>query len=45
MPRDALTAGEAFPDLTAPSVSGDELVLPDEAAGSWAAVLFYRGHF
>lgn len=45
MPRDALTPGETFPDLTAPTVGGDELALPDAAAGSWAAVLFYRGHF
>ncbi len=35
---------DPFPRITAPSVEGeDETTLPDELAGGWSVVVFYRG--
>lgn len=39
-----LEGGDRFPDLSAPAADGErEIRLPEDAAGSWAVVLFYRG--
>ncbi len=40
-----LDTGDDFPRLTIPKVGGGEIVLPDDLAGSWGVVLFYRSHW
>lgn len=37
--------GERLPTVAAPRVGGGELILPDDVAGGWTAVLLYRGHW
>ena len=39
----ALRNGDAFPSLTIGSVGGAAISLPDDLAGSYGAVLMYRG--
>jgi peroxiredoxin len=38
-----LNNGDAFPKLTVPAVGGGMIALPGALAGSWGAVLIYRG--
>ena len=38
-----LNPGDHFPTLTVPLTGGGKLVLPDELAGTFGVVLFYRG--
>lgn len=40
-----LANGSVFPALQLPAVGGGTLRLPDDLAGSWAAILTYRGHW
>ncbi len=40
-----LENGEVFPTVTASAVDGGEMTLPDDLEGSWALVVFYRGHW
>lgn len=40
-----LSNDQPFPPLTASSVAGGTIRLPDELDREWAAVLFYRGHW
>ncbi len=42
---DLLHIGQQFPQLTAPRVSGGAMTIPDDTAGRWAVLLFYRGHW
>src|SRR5437588_9805096 len=37
--------GERFPTITAPRVGGGEMTIPQDLAGRWAVLLFYRGHW
>ena len=32
-----------FPTIVAKKVGGGEMTIPDDLAGSWSVVLFYRG--
>ena len=38
-----LAPGDAFPDLSVPRVGGGRINLPEELAGAYGVVLFYRG--
>src|SRR5271163_3006343 len=38
-----LQNGGAFPKLVIPAVGGGTITLPDALAGSWGAVVIYRG--
>lgn len=40
-----LTPGDKFPSITIPLMRGEKLALPDDIAGSWAYIAFYRGHW
>jgi peroxiredoxin len=40
-----LDSGDRFPSLALDKIGGGTLRLPDELSGSWAVVLFYRGHW
>jgi peroxiredoxin len=40
-----LATGEQFPGITASRVGGGELTLPQDVAGKWTVLLFYRGHW
>ena len=40
-----LDAGDLFPQLTVSLLGGDTLSLPEDVAGHWCVVLFYRGHW
>lgn len=42
---DKLQNGDRFPSLTADRLDGTTMTLPDDLAGSWSLVLFYRGHW
>lgn len=42
---ETLENGDRLPSLTADRVDGDAMTLPDDLAGSWSLVLFYRGHW
>ncbi len=42
-PTAHLTNGQRFPTLSVPRVGGGMLTLPDDLAGSFGVVLFYRG--
>jgi peroxiredoxin len=42
-PSTRLNAGDAFPAITVTPVDGAPLRLPDDIAGRFAVVLFYRG--
>src|SRR5512138_664932 len=35
--------GDSFPSITLPAVGGGRLSLPDDLAGGFGVVLFYRG--
>jgi alkyl hydroperoxide reductase subunit AhpC len=41
MPR--LKTGDQFPTLTADTVQGEKLHLPDDLTDQWAVTIFYRG--
>lgn len=41
----SLTNGQLFPTITASHVGGGEFTVPDDLAGRWAVLLFYRGHW
>ena len=38
-----LSNGKSFPQLKVPAVSGGVISLPDDLAGSYGVILFYRG--
>src|SRR5258707_10305411 len=40
-----LSNGEHFPTITASRVGGSEMSIPEDLAGRWAVLLFYRGHW
>jgi peroxiredoxin len=40
-----LATGELFPTITAARVGGGEVTLPQDVAGQWTVLLFYRGHW
>jgi peroxiredoxin len=40
-----LSNGEHFPTITASRVGGGEMSIPEDLAGRWAVLLFYRGHW
>lgn len=40
-----LLTGDLFPALTAARVDGGTMTLPQDLAGHWSVVLFYRGHW
>src|SRR6266581_3606168 len=40
-----LSNGEHFPTITASRVGGGEMSVPQDLAGRWAVLLFYRGHW
>ncbi len=40
-----LDSGDAFRHLTFSLVDGDTLNLPEDLAGHWSVVLFFRGHW
>src|SRR5947208_15204781 len=40
-----LRNGEPFPTITASRVGGGEMTIPQDLAGRWAVLLFYRGHW
>lgn len=40
-----LENGEVFPAVTASAVDDGEMTLPDDLEGSWALIVFYRGHW
>lgn len=43
--RTTLEPGNRFPELTATSVSGDGVTIPDDVGGDAVVLLFYRGHW
>ena len=40
-----LQNGQRFPTITAPTLAGAEITIPDDLAGKWGVLLFYRGHW
>ena len=40
-----LSNGERFPTITASRAGGNEMTIPEDLAGRWAVLLFYRGHW
>ncbi len=40
-----LDNGDRFPTLTADTLDGEPLTLPDDVADVWTVLLFYRGHW
>ena len=40
-----LSPGDTFPALTVPRVGGGTITLPDDLAGGFGVVLFYRGNW
>ena len=40
-----LENGQAFPAILAKDLDGNEVDITTTVAGSWAAVIFYRGHW
>src|SRR5438270_2177829 len=40
-----LSNGEHFPTITASRVGGGKMSVPQDLAGRWAVLLFYRGHW
>jgi peroxiredoxin len=40
-----LNTGDPFPTLTASRVGGGAMTLPQDLAGHWSVLLFYRGHW
>ncbi|GAC1355509.1 MAG: redoxin domain-containing protein [Ktedonobacteraceae bacterium] len=41
----SLANGQIFPTITASRVSGSEVTIPQDVAGKWTVLLFYRGHW
>ena len=41
----SLTNGQRFPTITAARIGGGEMSIPQDVAGSFAVILFYRGHW
>ena len=42
---DRLDNGDRFPRIEAERVGGGSMTVPDDLAGDWAVLLFYRGHW
>jgi hypothetical protein len=40
-----LDSGDAFPPLKVNLLDGGSLNLPEDLAGHWSVVLFFRGHW
>lgn len=40
-----LEPGDRMPSLTARSLDGAPVELPEHVLGSWSILLFYRGHW
>lgn len=40
-----LENGQTFPTLEASAVDGGAMTLPDDLAGVWSVLVFYRGHW
>lgn len=40
-----LTTGDLFPSITASRVGDGAMTLPQDLAGHWSVLLFYRGHW
>lgn len=40
-----LENGAQFPTITAARVGGGEMTIPQDVAGKWTVLLFYRGHW
>lgn len=40
-----LENGDVFPTVSAAAADGSEMTLPDDLEGSWALIVFYRGHW
>lgn len=40
-----LSNGDSLPPIPAKDLEGNEVTITDLTAGSWSAVLFYRGHW
>ncbi|MBA2679858.1 MAG: redoxin domain-containing protein, partial [Ktedonobacteraceae bacterium] len=40
-----LENGTQFPTITAARVDGGEMTVPQDVAGKWTVLLFYRGHW
>lgn len=40
-----LDTGDAFPSLTLNLVGGGTMTVPDDMAGGYKVILFYRGHW
>lgn len=40
-----LENGDRLPSLTAPTVGGGSMTLPDDVDGDWSLLVFYRGHW
>ena len=45
MAASRLENGDRLPTLTGRVVGDDEMTLPDDLAGSWSLLVFYRGHW
>ena len=42
---DKLDTGDTFPSLTLNLVGGGTMTAPDDMAGDYKVILFYRGHW
>lgn len=40
-----LVPKDLFPTVSGVATDGEWVTLPDAASGSWAVLLFYRGHW
>lgn len=40
-----LQQGDRFPSMTLNTVDGQQIRIPEDVPGRYAAVLFYRGHW
>ena len=40
-----LDTGDAFPRLAIQQLDGSTIQLPEDLAGHWSVLLFYRGHW
>lgn len=43
--RSKLENGDMLPEITAPGAGTGRMTLPDDLAGSWSVLVFYRGHW
>jgi peroxiredoxin len=41
----SLNNGRIFPTITASRIGGGEVTIPQDLAGKWTILLFYRGHW